>query len=55
MFNIIRADLTKIKKSFWFKFLVFLWISFFVVILSITYFQLTKENFYSWFFQDILW
>lgn len=55
MFNVIRSDLVKIKRSFWFKFLVFLWVSFFAVILSITYFQLTKENFYSWFFQDILW
>lgn len=54
MFNIIRADLIKLKKSFAFKILVFLWVSFFSIILWFVYFQLLKKNWYTWFFQDIL-
>lgn len=54
MLNVIRADLVKLKKSFGFKILVFLWVSFFSILLWLVYFQLLKKNWYTWFFQDIL-
>jgi len=56
MINVIRADLVKLKKSFWFKFLIFLWVLFFTVIYIILYYQAVKNTWEArGFFHNILW
>lgn len=56
MINVIRADLVKLKKSFWFKFLIFLWVLFFTFIYIILYYQAVKNTWEArGFFHNILW
>lgn len=55
MFNIIRADFIKIKKSSWYNLLVFFWILVFTLIYSFLNSQTINKDWYSWFFLEILW
>lgn len=56
MINVIRADLVKLKKSFWFKFLIFLWVLSFTLIYILSYYQAVKNTWEArWFFHNILW
>lgn len=56
MINVLRADLIKLKRSFWFKFLLILWILSFTLIYAFLYFQIIKtpEN-YTWLFHRVIW
>lgn len=56
MFNVIRADLVKLKKSFWFKLLMFLWVISFSLIYMILYYLSVKNTWENaWFFHNIIW
>ncbi len=56
MINVIRADLVKLKKSFWFKFLIFLWVLSFTLIYILSYYQAVKNTWEArGFFHNILW
>lgn len=55
MIGVIKADLIKIKWSFWFKFLMFLWVIVFTLIYSFLYFQTIKNYWYPWLFAKVLW